>query len=165
MSNNNEVRGVTLRPTNTYITHWGDGKNWRASESGNDTGYFFCELYLFVSPLGNEVAVDARLAKSKNYNGANDLRYLGYTYEMKFQRDASRYVKKTRKIPCDEDDQWLIEDVSPGFKYRLYVSWTGFWNGFKELDHDVVTEDMIKEILVNDAKEKFVVLSGLMNVE
>ena len=27
----------------------------------------FCELYLFLSPLGNEVAVDARLAKSKNY--------------------------------------------------------------------------------------------------
>ena len=42
------------------------------------------------------------------------------------------------------------------------MSWTGFWNGFKELDHDVITEDMIKEVLVNDAKEKFVVLSGLM---
>lgn len=125
----------------------------------------FCELYLFVSPLGNEVAVDARLAKSKNYNGANDLRYLGYTYEMKFQRDASRYVKKTRKIPCDGDDQWLIEDVSPDFRYRLYVSWTGFWNGFKELDHDVVAEDMIKEILVGDAKEKYVVLSALVDVD
>ena len=66
----------------------------------------------------NDVAVDARLAKSKNYNGANDLRYLGYTNEMKFQRDALRYVKKTRKIPCEGDDQWLIEDVSPGFMYR-----------------------------------------------
>jgi len=125
----------------------------------------FCELYLFLSPLGNEVAVDARLAKSKNYNGANDLRYLGYTYEMKFQRDTSRYVKKTRKIPCDGEYQWLVEDVPPGVGYRLYVSWTGFWNGFKELDHDVVTEDMIKEILVGDAKEKYVVLSALVDVD
>ena len=55
--------------------------------------------------------------------------------------------------------------MPPGVGYRLYVSWTGFWNGFKELDHDVVAEDMIKEILVGDAKEKYVVLSALVDVD
>ena len=61
-----------------------------------------CKLHLFINPNGQEVAVSARLRKSKNYNDGQDLRYLGHSYKVKFTKAGDAIIKRSKPIYCNK---------------------------------------------------------------
>lgn len=124
-----------------------------------------CQLHLFIDPDGGALEIKSRLSKTKNYNGPNDLRSLGHTYKMKFEPENAGIIKKEKRVPCNSDSQWLVKNVGKDSSYRLYFSWLGYRNGYKELDADRLADGFAKELLIGKAKEKIVIMSVFEDVE
>jgi len=116
-----------------------------------------CKLHLFINPNGQEVAVSARMRKSKNYNDEKDLRYLGYSYKVKFTKNDDGIIKISKPLFCNKKTQWRVENMQPDYGLKLFITWEGYWNGVEELANVVVAKSMAEILQIGDTDSHIII--------
>jgi hypothetical protein len=125
-----------------------------------DVSATHCKLYLFINPHGEPVDVSARLRKSKNYNSAQDLRYLGYAYQVKFKKNNRAIKKISKPIACQNKTNWLVENMKPGYGVKLFIVWEGYWNGVEEVGDMLISQNMVETFKIGTGGSQLIVGLG-----
>ena len=120
-----------------------------------------CKLHIFINPNGQEVAVSARMRKSKNYNDGQDLRYLGYSYKVKFTKADNAIIKRSKPIFCNKKTQWRVENMQPDYGLKLFITWEGYWNGVEELANVVIAKSMAEILQIGDTDSHIIIGLGV----